>query len=310
MTRRYLPIMSAGRAAGHRDDAAAAAGGRRGGWRRARHGQAAMRCGWRVLALVAWGFWSATGLVRPHVEYAGIIPRLEALASRFSPQDLLVVESRNASDVHVLALPLAYIYDKPVLVLNSPKPDKAVFEMFLGWARQQLSRRCISSAAAAPTCCRATSPSKPVASERFQIPEYESLRNAYPTRVRFKEFDFGIYRFVPPSPASDGADARHRRAGRPAGGAVSREGTRPAWHVSVDTRAVVSEPARRAGRRPGARAVDGQRRPPRRGATGGDRGLCRRGVAGEGRRRIRHAGLCPVRFPPRWRRPPPPAPTR
>jgi hypothetical protein len=43
-----------------------------------------------------------------------------------------------------------------------------------------------------------------VASERFQIPEYESTRNAYPTRVRFKEFDFGIYKFVPPSLAPDG----------------------------------------------------------------------------------------------------------
>ena len=39
-------------------------------------------------------------------------------------RDLLVVESRNASDTHVLALPLAYIYARNVLVLNSPKPDK------------------------------------------------------------------------------------------------------------------------------------------------------------------------------------------
>ena len=69
-----------------------------------------------ALTLVAWGFWGATGLVRSHVEYAGVIPRLEAIASRFSPDDLVIVESRNASDVHVLALPLAYIYDKPVLV--------------------------------------------------------------------------------------------------------------------------------------------------------------------------------------------------
>jgi hypothetical protein len=41
-----------------------------------------------------------------------------------------------------------------------------------------------------------------VGSERFQVPEYESLRNAYPTRVRHKEFDFGIYRFTTPPPGT------------------------------------------------------------------------------------------------------------
>ena len=105
------------------------------------------------------------------------------MAARFTAQDLVVVESRNASDLHVLALPLAYIYDTPVLVLNSPKPDKAVFEVFLGCARQHIAT-CTSSGAAAPTCCRGPVAVESVASERFQVPEYESLRNAYPTRVR------------------------------------------------------------------------------------------------------------------------------
>ena len=41
-----------------------------------------------------------------------------------------------------------------------------------------------------------------MASERFQIPEYESPPNQYPTSVRFKEFDFGVYKFVPPPPAA------------------------------------------------------------------------------------------------------------
>ena len=40
-----------------------------------------------------------------------MIPRLEALAHpSIHEDDLLVVESRNASDLHVLALPLADIY--------------------------------------------------------------------------------------------------------------------------------------------------------------------------------------------------------
>jgi hypothetical protein len=45
---------------------------------------------------------------------------------------------------------------------------------------------------------------EPVGSERFQVPEYESLANAYPTHVRHKEFDFGIYRFVDPVARPEG----------------------------------------------------------------------------------------------------------
>ena len=90
-----------------------------------------------VLALVAWGFWSASTRIRPHVEYAGVIQRLEQLAARFTVQDLIVVESRNVSDLHVLALPLAYIYNRNALVLSSPKPDKEAWSTLLRWAGAQ-----------------------------------------------------------------------------------------------------------------------------------------------------------------------------
>jgi hypothetical protein len=150
-----------------------------------------------VLALVAWSFWEAARPIRAHVEFAGVIPRLEAIASRFSDRDLVVVESRNASDLHVLALPLAYIYDRAVLVLNSPKPDKARFEVFLGWARSRYAAVYFMGGGGTDLLTRSVAVES-VASERFQIPEYESVRNDYPTRVRQKEFDFGIYRFVTP----------------------------------------------------------------------------------------------------------------
>jgi hypothetical protein len=150
-----------------------------------------------VLTLVAWGFWDAARPLRAHVEFAGVIPRLEAIASRVSDRDLVVVESRNASDLHVLALPLAYVYDRAVLVLNSPKPDKARFEVFLGWARSRYDTVYFIGGGGTDLLSRSVAVES-VASERFQIPEYESLRNAYPTRVRQKEFDFGIYRFVTP----------------------------------------------------------------------------------------------------------------
>ena len=55
--------------------------------------------------------------------------------------DLVIVEARDAqSDVHVMATPLAYIYGRNVLVLNSARPDKAVFATFLEWARARYRR--------------------------------------------------------------------------------------------------------------------------------------------------------------------------
>jgi hypothetical protein len=156
-----------------------------------------------VLGLVAWGVWQATSRVRPHVEYSGVIPRLEALAARFNDDDLVIVESRNASDLHVLALPLAYVYDKSVLVLSSPKPDKTAFEILLGWARGRYQNVYFIGGGGTDLLSREVAV-EAVASDRFQFPEYESLRNGYPTRVRFKEFDFGLYRFVPPRESAGG----------------------------------------------------------------------------------------------------------
>ena len=252
------PDHSPGGAAGHRDDAAAADGGgaRR---RRAHRAPAAMTASRRARA-------GGVGILERDRTYPaacgvrGHHRETRGMAARFTAQDLVVVESRNASDVHVLALPLAYIYGRPVLVLNSPKPDKAMFEEFLAWARQHYRAVYFIGGGGTDLLSRPVAVES-VASERFQIPEYESLRNQYPTGVRFKEFDFGIYKFVPPPPAARRDRARHRRSGRPAGRAIPRQRTRSAWHVPMDARALVPEPDRGACRRQRAGALDGQRGP-------------------------------------------------
>lgn len=130
-----------------------------------------------------------------HVEYAGVIPRLEQLAARFADNDLVIVESRNASDLHVLALPLAYIYARPVLVLNSPRPDRAMMEAFIADARTRYREVFFLGSGGTDLLTRRIGV-EPVGSDRFQVPEYESPPNAYPSGARRKEFDFGVYRFV------------------------------------------------------------------------------------------------------------------
>jgi hypothetical protein len=135
------------------------------------------------------------------VEYAGLIPHLETLANRFSDQDLIVVESRDAqSDVHVLALPLAYIYSKNVLLLASARPDKAGFAAFVEWAATKYQNVYFIGGGGTDLLSHSYGV-RPVASDRFQVPEFESSRIDLPRLARQKEFEFGVYRFGPPESA-------------------------------------------------------------------------------------------------------------
>ena len=169
------------------------------GARGARAGRYGLRLA--VLAMVAWGFWSATDRIRPHVEYAGVIARLEAIGRAIHGAG-----SRGCRITQRIgrACPRAAagLRLRPARAgLNSPKPDKAVFEVFLGWARQHFARS-ISSAAAAPICCRGRSPWNQSQASDFRSPSTSRCATPYPTGVRYKEFDFGIYKFVPPPPGA------------------------------------------------------------------------------------------------------------
>ncbi|MEO6212993.1 MAG: glycosyltransferase family 39 protein [Vicinamibacterales bacterium] len=133
--------------------------------------------------------------VAEHVEYAGLIPMLEHLAGRFSDQDLVIVEGRDAgSDVHVIALPLAYIYARNVLVLQAARPDKPAFAAFLEWAYTKYQRVFFVGGGGTDLLSHRYDV-RTVASERFQVPEYDSALNAYPRFVRRKDFEFGVYQF-------------------------------------------------------------------------------------------------------------------
>lgn len=150
-------------------------------------------------AAMGWHYWSVSLPVRNHVEYAGIIPQLERLAERFGDDDLVLVESRAASDMHVLALPLAYIYARNVLVLNTPRPNRQRFGEFLAWADTRYDEIFFLGGGGTDLLSRSIAVSAQ-GSDRFQVPEYHAPRNRYPEGVRHKEFDFGVYRFVEPRP--------------------------------------------------------------------------------------------------------------
>ena len=149
------------------------------------------------LLLLALHYLRMATPVQNHVEYAGIIPRIEQIAAGIQDTDLLIVESRDASDTHVLGLPLAYIYDRNVLLLRSRVPDKSAFGSFLDWAHQRYSRVLFMGGGGTELLSRRWDV-RPVAGERFQVPEFETSRYTFPRTVRRKEFDYSLYEFIPP----------------------------------------------------------------------------------------------------------------
>jgi hypothetical protein len=148
------------------------------------------------IALLGFQFWHASQPLLTHVEYAGLIPKLESLAKNFGDRDLVVVESRaSGSELHVLALPLAYVYARNVLVLNTPRPDPIQFREFLKWARTQYEHVFFLGGGGTDLLTRSIG-IEPVTSERFQVPEWDSQTNALPRGPGRKAFDLAVYKFV------------------------------------------------------------------------------------------------------------------
>ena len=146
-----------------------------------------------LLSPLAVTSWRATNPIRSHIEYAGLIPKLESIAAGIGDRDLLVVESRGTgSDLHVLALPLAYIYDRQVLVLYARTPDKQALADFVRWAPNRYDRVLFMGGSGSIILSR-TLMARPLRSDRFWVPEYDSPTNRYPTTVKLKEFDYGMY---------------------------------------------------------------------------------------------------------------------
>lgn len=156
------------------------------------------------VALLGAAFVRTSEPVRRHIEYEGLIPKIEALSERFDADDLVLVESRDAGgDVHVLATPLAYIYARNVLVLASAKPDRGDMAAFVQWARTKYKRVFFIGGGGTDL----VSPEfgvRPVTSERFEVPEFESTTDRLPARS-MRKFVFGVYELDPSGGTGDGS---------------------------------------------------------------------------------------------------------
>ena len=159
-------------------------------------GDARTAAGAVLVAGLAWSYGQATRPILRHVEHAGMIPLVEELAARLAPDDLLLVGPRSATDVQVTALPLAYIYNRRVLLLASTEPDTEILGDFLDWARGRHARVLFIGGGGTDLLSQRTAAGL-ITSERQRIPHYERALNAYPNGVVDWQFDYGIYEFAP-----------------------------------------------------------------------------------------------------------------
>ena len=149
MARRFLPVILPGALL---FAAAAALSGGRGQWASTRLVRGAI--GVSFLALLGY----AVSRGRHSPSWRTSSTRASSRGSKRShraigDRDLLIVESRNASDTHLLGLPLAYIYAKTSCSSVPRKPDKTI-SLDFSTGRARVTNASCSSAEAAPTCCR------------------------------------------------------------------------------------------------------------------------------------------------------------
>ncbi len=189
MARRFLPVIlpsallfAAAAALGTRED-------RPRGWQILR-----VAIGVILLVILGQQYRMAAAPVRPHVEFRGLVEHVERLAARFSDRDLVIVEARDASDVHVLAIPLAYVHGRHVLVLEAARPDKALFGRFLDDAVARYERVFFLGGGGTDLLSPGLV-ATPVALVNRQVPSFiVTPWNAYRAGIRDYKFDYSLYR--------------------------------------------------------------------------------------------------------------------
>jgi hypothetical protein len=148
-----------------------------------------------IVAAASWHFFQQTKPILSHVEYADVVPRLERLAAQIGDDDLVVMESRGSSDVHVLGLPLAYVYAKHVLVLTSNRPPADRFAELVDWAMKHYRRVLYLGSEGSALLSRSLD-AEFLAGELFTVPEFDRSWDRLPREARRKSFGFGVWRFV------------------------------------------------------------------------------------------------------------------
>lgn len=128
-----------------------------------------------------------------HQEFAGSFQFIESIAKKMSSQDLLLIGSREANDLHIVGPLLSYYFDRNVLVFLTSSPDlKKLDELIAGW-----KGRVLFLGAGNTNLASNDFSLQPLEQIHFETPVFDETYHQRPTLVLSKYFQIGFYRLTP-----------------------------------------------------------------------------------------------------------------
>lgn len=146
-----------------------------------------------VPAVLLAGFfvWRDLPLHRHH-EFAGSYRFIESLSQKMSENDLLLIGSKEANDLHIVGPLLSYGFDRNVLLLVSSQPDLKLLEgLMRNW-----KGRVLFLGAGNTNMASAAFSLQPLEQIHFETPVFDELYHRRPQAVLSKYFQIGLYRLT------------------------------------------------------------------------------------------------------------------
>ncbi len=150
-----------------------------------------------VLAQVAF-FLLTNHQLYPHVEYAGALDQLAAIAGQFAPGDVLLFRGEGRDTPDLVATPLKYAYGLDTFVVRSPDPGRYAAQLGDYVRRWQAHGRQVYVVLGANGSLQLPGlRAVRVGPAALRLPEFQQLRDQKPSLPQEFSFDFMVYRLEP-----------------------------------------------------------------------------------------------------------------
>ncbi|MFN8480732.1 MAG: hypothetical protein U0074_23205 [Kouleothrix sp.] len=150
-----------------------------------------------VLAQVAF-FLLTNRQLYPHVEYAGALDQLAAIAGQFAPGDVLLFRGEGRDTPDLVATPLKYAYGLDTFVVRSTDPGRYAAQLGDYVRRWQAQGRQVYLVLGANGSLQLPGlRAVQVGPAALRLPEFQQLRDQKPSLPQEFSFDFMVYRLEP-----------------------------------------------------------------------------------------------------------------
>jgi hypothetical protein len=157
-----------------------------------------------ALALAQLAFFVATNRqIYQHVEYAGALGQLAAVAGQLEPGAVLLLRGEGRDTPDLIATPLKYAYGVDTFAIRSPDPGRYAPQLAAYVRRWQAQGRPVYLALGANGAVELPG-LRPVrlGPATLRLPEFQQLREQKPSVPLEFSFDFALYRLEPAGAAT------------------------------------------------------------------------------------------------------------